>query len=267
MVKTTQPKSRPVGETEAPEIKNDCPNRLPLIGDAAPSFVAETTQGTIHFPQDYAGSWVILFSHPADFTPVCTTEFMMFAQMMDDFKNLNTELLGLSVDSLSSHIAWLYTIQERVRFHGLEHVNIQFPLIADLNASIAEKYGMIHPNANSTKTVRAVFFIDPHGKIRTILYYPTTTGRNFDEIKRILLSLQVGDAFDVSTPADWRPGDPVIMANPATLGEAQEAGIRNEGETSAWFLSLDNLSEEKINTRVGNKKAKKTSRQASKAKS
>ncbi len=256
MVKKNQQQTLEIVEVQEKTAKTDDVIKLPLIGDKAPSFVAETTQGTLHFPEDYKGSWVILFSHPADFTPVCTTEFMMFAQMMDDFKILNTELIGLSVDSLSSHIAWLYTIQERVRFHGLEHVSIHFPLIADLNATIAKKYGMVHPNAHSTKTVRAVFFIDPEAQIRAILYYPSTIGRNFEEMKRILLSLQVGDAFQVSTPADWRPGEPVIAAHPTTLKEAQEASIRNQKDSSVWFLSLKNLSKKQINQRLQNHRKK-----------
>ena len=236
--------------TQHPESRNDilCSDRptLPLIGDPAPAFIAETTQGIVHFPEDFAGSWTILFSHPADFTPVCTTEFMMFAELAEKFEALNTRLLGLSVDSLSSHIAWLYTIHEQVKFRGMERIQIPFPLIADLSQTIARKYGMIHPGASNTKTVRAVFFIDPMGIIRTILYYPASTGRNFDEIMRILVSLQTADAFGVSTPADWRPGDDVIRTSPGTLTEAQQAAEKNAGTTDVWFLSLESLPVETI---------------------
>lgn len=242
-------------EKQPADSDEACPH-FPLIGDTAPSFVAETTSGTIHFPEDYQGKWVILFSHPADFTPVCTTEFIKFAQLAETFKAMDTELIGLSVDSLSSHIAWLYTIQERVKFNGAEHIEVQFPLIADLTTQIAQKYGMIHPKANNTKTVRAVFFIDPQSKIRSILYYPASTGRNFDEIVRILTSLQVVDAFDVATPADWQPGEGVIKTSPSTVKGAVQAGLRNQDTTDAWFLSVEPLSQEDIAKKVGSRKKK-----------
>ena len=224
--------------------------RLPLIGDMAPAFAAETTQGAIHFPDDFTGKWVILFSHPADFTPVCTTEFIAFSRLDTVCRRLNTALIGLSVDSLSSHIAWLYAIQEQIRFRGLKKVKINFPLVADLSQTIARRYGMIHPNAHETKTIRAVFFIDPDGVIRTILYYPSSTGRSFTEILRILISLQTADAFGVSTPADWQPGDDVVPPNPDTLGRAMEAAKHNAGKTEAWFLSLTDLPEHKIRQKL-----------------
>ena len=166
--------------------------RMPLIGDKAPSFQAVTTQGEIHFPEDYTGKWVILFSHPADFTPVCTTEFMTFASMAEEFRSLNTELVGLSVDSLYAHIAWLRKIQE-LEWNGMKNVEVKFPLIEDIRMEVANKYGMIQPGQSNTQAVRAVFIIDPQAKIRTILYYPLSTGRNFDEIKRIILALQKAD--------------------------------------------------------------------------
>lgn len=196
-------------------------SRMPLIGDIAPNFTAVTTQGTIHFPDDYKGKWVILFSHPADFTPVCTTEFMTFASMMDDFKALNTELVGLSVDSLYAHIAWLRKIKE-LKWNGLEDIEVTFPLIEDIKMDIAHKYGMIQPGQSSTQAVRAVFIIDPKGIIRTILYYPLSTGRNFDEIKRIILALQKADKDSVATPADWRPGQDVIVPTAGSCGTAKE---------------------------------------------
>ena len=195
--------------------------RMPLIGDAAPSFTAVTTQGTIHFPEDYKGKWVILFSHPADFTPVCTTEFMTFSSMADEFKALNTELVGLSVDSLYAHIAWLRKIQE-LEWNGKKNIEIKFPLIEDIRMEVANKYGMIQPGQSNTQAVRAVFVIDPQGKIRTILYYPLSTGRNFDEIKRIIQALQKADTDKVATPADWRPGDDVIIPTPGSCGTAKE---------------------------------------------
>ena len=195
--------------------------RMPLIGDVAPSFTAVTTQGTIHFPEDYKGKWVILFSHPADFTPVCTTEFMTFSSMADEFKALNTELVGLSVDSLYAHIAWLRKIQE-LEWNGKKNIEIKFPLIEDIRMEVANKYGMIQPGQSNTQAVRAVFVIDPQGKIRTILYYPLSTGSNFDEIKRIIQALQKADTDKVATPADWRPGDDVIIPTPGSCGTAKE---------------------------------------------
>lgn len=195
--------------------------RMPLIGDPAPSFKAVTTQGPINFPEDYKGKWVILFSHPADFTPVCTTEFMTFASMADEFKAMNTELVGLSVDSLYAHIAWLRKIQE-LEWNGKKHVEVKFPLIEDIRMEVSNQYGMIQPGQSNTQAVRAVFVIDPEGKIRLILYYPLSTGRNFDEIKRVIQALQKADADAVATPADWRPGDDVIVPTAGSCGVAKE---------------------------------------------
>lgn len=211
--------------------------QLPLIGDPAPAFTANTTQGEINFPADYKGKWVILFSHPADFTPVCTTEFMTFASMMDEFKEINTELVGLSVDGLYSHIAWLRKIGE-LEWKDMKNLEVSFPLIDDIRMEVAKAYGMIQPNASNTQAVRAVFIIDPEGKIRTILYYPQSTGRNFDEIKRIVQALQTADEQACATPADWRPGDDVIVPPAGSCGVAKE---RMETETEGqycldWFL-------------------------------
>jgi peroxiredoxin (alkyl hydroperoxide reductase subunit C) len=186
-------------------MENEMVTRMPLIGDDAPAFKAVTTQGEINFPEDYKGKWVILFSHPADFTPVCTTEFMTFASMIDEFKEINTELVGLSVDSLYAHIAWLRKIQ---------------------------------PGQSNTQAVRAVFVIDPKGKIRTILYYPLSTGRNFDEIKRIIQALQKADSDGVATPADWRPGDDVIVPTAGSCGTAKERMESQDEDTYCldWFM-------------------------------
>ncbi|MCL1922843.1 MAG: peroxiredoxin [Propionibacteriaceae bacterium] len=195
--------------------------RMPLIGDPAPAFTATTTQGEINFPADYEGKWVILFSHPADFTPVCTTEFMTFASMMDEFKALNTELVGISVDSLYAHIAWLRAIQN-LEWNGMKGVEVTFPLIEDITMNVAKKYGMIQPEQSTTQAVRAVFVIDPAGKVRAILYYPLTTGRNFDEIKRIIVALQKADKDACATPANWQPGDDVIVPTAGSCGVAKE---------------------------------------------
>lgn len=217
--------------------------RLPLIGEPAPAFQAETTQGPIHFPDDYRGKWVILFSHPADFTPVCTTEFMTFATMMPEFKALNCELIGLSIDSIYSHIAWLRTIKEKVEFRGWKDVEITFPVISDLTMEISRLYGMLQPAASTTQAVRAVFLIDPEGKVRAILYYPLTNGRNFQEIKRLLIALQTSDAHHVATPADWQPGEEVIVPPPGSCGAARERVTSQDPSIRCvdWFLCFKKL--------------------------
>ena len=212
-------------------------NRLPLIGDKAPAFQALTTNGTIHFPEDYEGKWVLFFSHPSDFTPVCTTEFMTMASMKEEFRDMNVELLGLSVDSLYSHIAWIRRIEE-LEWNGLKNVKIDFPVISDLNTKVSTKYGMLQPNVSSTQAVRAVFIIDPQGIIRSIVYYPLTTGRNFQEIKRMIQALQKSDETHNSTPANWQPGDDLIISTPVTVSAA-EAGMASTDENEYaldWFL-------------------------------
>ncbi|MHA1729077.1 MAG: peroxiredoxin [Promethearchaeota archaeon] len=195
---------------------------MPLIGDKAPSFKAKTTQGEISFPEDFENKWVILFSHPADFTPVCTTEFMTFASMADDFKAINCELIGLSIDSHYAHIAWLRTIQEKIEYKGMKNIEVQFPLIADIRMEVAKKFGMIQPNASNTEAVRAVFIIDPETKVRAILYYPLSNGRNMEEIKRLLIALQKTDKDNVATPANWQPGEDVIVPPAGSCGTAKE---------------------------------------------
>jgi peroxiredoxin (alkyl hydroperoxide reductase subunit C) len=211
---------------------------LPLIGDKAPSFKAVTTQGEISFPEDYKDKWVILFSHPADFTPVCTTEFMTFASMQDEFKAMNTELFGLSVDSLYAHIAWLRTIQEKIEYKGMKNVEVTFPLIEDIKMDVAKKFGMIQPSSSTTQAVRAVFIIDPAGIVRTILYYPASTGRNFEEIKRIILALQKADKESIATPANWQPGEDVILPPPGTCGVAKDRMDTDEENKYCldWFM-------------------------------
>lgn len=215
---------------------------IPLIGDMAPAFTAQTTNGTVNFPADYAGKWVILFSHPADFTPVCTTEFMVFQSMIEEFRKLNTEIIGLSVGTLTGHLAWIEAIRH-LTFDDLRDINITFPIIDDMTMEIAHKYGMIHPHATDTKTVRAVFIIDPNAKIRTILYYPPSVGRNFSEIRRALVALQTTDKYHVSTPANWVPGNDVVVSSPATTAE-MDARMRRADknqDVQAWFLTFKKL--------------------------
>lgn len=229
------------------ENTNEC-DRLPLIGDIAPSFSANTTNGHINFPADFRGHWVVLFSHPMDFTPVCTTEFLSFQSMIHEFDELNTEIIGLSVGAIPSHLAWFRSIHDEINFKDWKNVDITFPVIADIDLHVSKLYGMIHPNTSDTKTVRAVFIIDPQSIIRTILYYPQTTGRNLKEIKRILIALQTNDVFKVSTPADWEPGLPVIAPSPQTVDEMHKR-INNHNKNTdvqSWYLTFKDLSENKI---------------------
>lgn len=222
---------------------SETPFHLPLIGEVTPSFEADTTQGRIKFPEDYRGKWVIFFSHPADFTPVCTTEFMTFASMQEEFRKLNCELVGLSIDSTFSHIAWLRTIKEKIDFGGMKGVEVMFPVIADLTMEVARKYGMLHPTASTTQAVRAVFLIDPQSIVRAMFYYPLSNGRNLEEIKRLLIALQTTDDHGVATPANWLPGDDVIIPPPNSCGAAKER-VESAGDDVRcldWFLSLKKL--------------------------
>ena len=220
---------------------------MPRIGDSAPAFKAITTQGPINFPSDYKESWVILFSHPADFTPVCTSEFMTFASMESKFAQANCKLVGLSVDGLYSHIAWLRTIKEKIEYRGMKDVEVKFPLIEDITMEVAKKYGMIQPGESNTKAVRAVFFIDPKGIIRAIIYYPLSLGRNFDELYRALIAMQTADAFSIATPADWRPGDDVIVPPAGSCGVAKD---RMEGKEDIkcydWFFCTKKIDKETL---------------------
>ncbi|MBE3558195.1 MAG: peroxiredoxin [Ktedonobacteraceae bacterium] len=203
---------------------------LPRLNEPAPDFEAVTTQGTIRLA-DYKGSWLILFSHPADFTPVCTTEFIAFAEIYPELQRRGVELLGLSIDSLYSHIAWLRNIKEKTG------VTIPFPVIADLNKEVATLYGMIMPGESKTETSRCVFIIDPESKVRAMIYYPLSLGRNMQEILRVIDGLQTGDANHVATPANWKPGEKVIMPTPTTVEMAEERLASKDGlECVDWYL-------------------------------
>lgn len=203
---------------------------LPRLGMPAPPFQAETTHGTIRL-EDFKGSWLILFSHPADFTPVCTTEFVAFAQIAPELKKRNVELLGLSIDSTYSHIAWVRNIEQ------LFKVTIPFPVIADLNKDVAMLYGMIMPGESKTETSRCVFVIDPNQFVRAMIYYPLTTGRNMDEILRLIDALQTTDKHGVATPANWRPGDQVIVPAPKTVEAAAERAHMPGIACTDWYFS------------------------------
>lgn len=220
---------------------------MPRIGDKAPDFKAITTQGDINFPYDYKGEWVILFSHPADFTPVCTSEFMTFANLEGKFDKANCKLVGLSIDGLYSHIAWLRTIKEKIEFNGMKNIEVTFPLIEDITMEVAKKYGMIQPGESKTQAVRAVFFIDPKGMIRAIIYYPLSLGRNFDEIYRALIAMQTSDKFSVATPADWNPGDDVIISPAGSCGVAEERMTStDELKCEDWFFCTKKLDKKEV---------------------
>jgi peroxiredoxin (alkyl hydroperoxide reductase subunit C) len=220
---------------------------MPRIGEKAPEFKAVTTQGEINFPSDYSGKWSILFSHPADFTPVCTSEFMTFASMQDKFKKANCELVGLSVDGLYSHIAWLRTIKEKIEYKGMKNIEVTFPLIEDITMEVSAKYGMIMPGESNTKAVRSVFFVDPNGIIRAIIYYPLSIGRNFDELYRALIAMQTTDAFNVACPADWQVGDDVIVPTAGSCGVAKERMDDNENlDCKDWFFCTKKLDKDLV---------------------
>jgi len=217
-----------------------CEKRMPLIGEKAPSFKAESTQGPINFPEDFEGKWVIFFSHPADFTPVCTTEFMTFAAMQPEFEKLNCKLMGLSIDSTYSHIAWLRTIKEKIEYKGMKGIEVNFPVISDLTMEVSKTFGMLQPTASSTQAVRAVFIFDPNAIVRAILYYPLSNGRNIDEIKRMLIAMQLSEQHKVATPANWQPGDEVIVPPPGSCGTAKERVEKPAADTRVldWFMVM-----------------------------
>jgi len=211
--------------------------RIPLIGEIAPSFKAESTQGPISFPEDYYGKWKILFSHPADFTPVCSTEILELAAAQEDFKKLNTQLVVMSTDSKNSHIEWVNSLEE-ITYKDRETTEIDFPVVSDQNLQISKSYGMIHPNSSSTRDVRGVFIIDPDNKIRAMFFYPMATGRNIDEIERTLIAMQLTDKQNIFTPANWQPGQDVLLPAPATKQEADRlTEDRNPKLSSlAWYI-------------------------------
>ncbi len=211
--------------------------RLPLIGEKAPEFQAQTTKGSINFPDDFKGKWVVFFSHPADYTPVCTTEFIAFNKEYQEFQKRNCEILGLSVDSIYSHISWIMNIEEKA------NEKIQFAVVGDPMGKVASLYGMLHPRASASATVRAVFFIDPNGIIRAILYYPLTNGRNIKEIIRLLEALQKTDSDKVATPANWVSSkqtwefneEKVIVGAPLTVDGAKQR-LSEDYQCIDWYL-------------------------------
>ena len=211
------------------ETQTEMTATLPRLNEPAPAFDAPTTHGNKKL-EDYRGKWLVLFSHPADFTPVCTTEFMAFAKRHEAFQAINTELLGLSIDSHYSHVAWIRNIKEKFG------VSIPFPIIADLSMTVAKAYGMIHPGAADTSAVRATFIIDPDGILRAMVYYPMSNGRSIDEFVRLVKAMQTSDANGIATPEAWQPGDKVIVPPPATTEEAAERATHADYECTDWYF-------------------------------
>jgi peroxiredoxin (alkyl hydroperoxide reductase subunit C) len=207
---------------------------LPRLGAPAPQFEAVTTHGTLKL-EDFKGSWLVMFSHPADFTPVCTTEFVAFAKIHPKLRELNCELMGLSIDSVYSHIAWMRNIEEKLG------QKITFPVIADLDRQVATLYGMVMPGESKTETSRCVFIIDDKQMLRAMIYYPLTTGRNMDEILRVIQALQTSDKHGVATPANWRPGDKVIVPPAKTQEMAEQRMTDKTVECKDWYFCMREL--------------------------
>ena len=208
---------------------------LPRLNEPAPQFEAKSTQGMIKL-SDYKGKWVVLFSHRADFTPVCTTELMAFARKRPEFEKMGTQLIGLSIDSVYSHLAWIKNIQDHF------DVKIDYPLIADLDMKVANAYGMIHQGASDTATVRCVFIIDDKQNVRAMIYYPLTNGRSVDEVFRIVQALQTNAKHAVATPEGWKPGDKVIVPPPVTQADQEKRLNDSSLEVTDWYFSKKNIS-------------------------
>lgn len=217
------------------ELHAAAPQRsLPRLNEPAPDFTAETTHGPLTLSA-LRGKWIVLFSHPADFTPVCTTELVEFAKRYDEFQSLNTELIGLSIDSIYSHIAWVRSMEQNFG------VKIPYAMIADLDTRIAQLYGMIHPGESSTATVRCVFVIDDKGSVRAMIYYPMTSGRNVNEIVRLIRALQTSDSNGVATPVNWQPGEQVIVPAPKTTSAAEARATDDSLSATDWYFAKKDL--------------------------
>jgi peroxiredoxin 2/4 len=216
--------------------------RIPLLGEMAPEFTAQSTTGEIHFPDDYSMKWKILFSHPADFTPVCSTEILELAFMQEDFDKLNTKLIVISTDGLNSHIAWIKSL-EAINYPGKDPIKIKFPLVSDPDFKISKKFGMLHSYTSTTKDIRGVFIVDPNDRVCAVFFYPQNIGRNMDEIKRTLIALQTSEKYDVLTPANWTPGGDVLKklkGNQEETNSSQKKGGTNMS-VFPWYMNFIKL--------------------------
>ena len=209
----------------------------PLTKGTAPSFTAVSTTGKINFPEDYYGKWKILFSHPADFTPVCTSEILELAFIQEEFKKLKTALVVISTDGLNSHIEWVKSI-ESIDYNDLGKVKVDFPIVSDFDFAISRKYGILNSDSINKRDIRAVFFIDTYDQIRAMFYYPDNIGRNIDEIKRTLIALQTSDKHQVLTPANWKPGNEVLINSPSSMAEAEKLEKKNSKNLRkvVWYM-------------------------------
>ncbi|MCA0989758.1 peroxiredoxin [Pseudalkalibacillus hwajinpoensis] len=218
------------------EQQTETAYQLPRIGSPAPDFTANTTHGQLSL-DDYKGKWFVLFSHPADFTPVCTTEFVAFQEIYPELRKLDVELIGLSVDSVSSHLAWVRNIEKNF------DTEIEFPVIADLDRKVATRYGMIMPEESQTETSRAVFVVDDKQVVRAVIYYPLTTGRNMHEIMRLVKALKTTDEHGAPTPANWEPGDQVLVSPPKTQEDMKKREKEEGLECIDWYLCKKDLNQ------------------------
>ena len=234
-------------------LQSKC-KKLPIIGEMAPDFIAESTEGTIKFPEKYKGKWTVFFSHPADFTPVCTTELVAIQSAQKEFAEMNVSLIGLSVDNLESHKKWIKSIEESVNIDGCTDNIIKFPMIDDSKKQISKLYGMLPKKTDDTRTVRAVFIIDPNSIIRAVLYYPPCVGRNIEEIKRIVTALKTVDEFGVVTPANWEIGNNVLLTSNSTNQISNYDERNGEINCSNWYLCFKNISKDAIIEKIYSKK-------------
>jgi peroxiredoxin (alkyl hydroperoxide reductase subunit C) len=216
--------------------------RIPFLGEKAPSFTATSTQGEIDFPQDFYGKWKIIFSHPADFTPVCTSEILALAALQDELKKMNTDIIVISTDGINSHIEWIKSI-ESIDYNGMGLQKIDFPLVSDANLEVSRKYGMVEAHSGRTSNIRGVFIVDPDNKIQSINFYPVNIGRNLDEMIRTLQALQVSEKHDVLTPVNWTMGDRVLIPAPETIEEAEKLKLKNDPdlEMITWYMWLKKI--------------------------
>jgi peroxiredoxin (alkyl hydroperoxide reductase subunit C) len=216
--------------------------RVPFLGEKAASFTAPSTTGVIDFPSEYYGNWKILFSHPADFTAVCSSEILTLASMQDEFRKLNTAVVVISTDGINSHIAWVKSL-ETIDYNGLGLQKINFPIVSDVDLVISKKYGMIEANSGRTNNIRGVFIIDPDDKIRAINFYSVSTGRNLEEILRTLIALQTTDKYNILTPANWTPGAEVMIPSPSSIEEAEKLNARRDPSLRqvTWYMWLKTL--------------------------